>query len=101
MATAQEMDQLYRKLNAPSAKAFRRALAIKGFTTKLQDVQAFVDSKSERQILAPPPKYTGKIVSNDIDDRWMADLIYRLHPVQRSDETSSGCGPRRSRTPTS
>jgi len=84
MDSVPQMEQLYKTLNAPSAKAFRRALALKGFTVKLKDVQAFVDTKSERQILAPPPKYTGKIVANDIDDRWMADLIAFTHrPANR------------------
>ena len=84
MATAQEMETLYRKLNAPSAKAFRRALALKGTPASLKDVQAFVDTKSERQILAPPPKYTGKIVALDIDEFWMADLIsFTSRPANR------------------
>jgi len=84
MDSVPQMEQLYKTLNAPSAKAFRRALALKGFTVKLKDVQAFVDTKSERQILAPPPKYTGKIVANDIDDRWMADLIaFTSRPANR------------------
>jgi len=75
MATSEQLETLYADLISPSAVAFRRALARKGIPARLKDIQEFVESKSERQVIAPPPKYTGKIVAHDIDDRWMADLI--------------------------
>ena len=85
MTTREQLETLYKDLNAPSATAFRRALARKGIPSRLKDIQEFVSSKSERQILAPPPKYEGKIVSHDIDHRWMADLIsFTSRPATKS-----------------
>jgi hypothetical protein len=84
MTTSEKLETLYKQLNAPSAKAFHRALALQGITTRLKDIREFVESKSERQILAPPPKYTGRVVANDIDDLWMADLIaFTSRPAKR------------------
>jgi len=84
MTTREKLETLYKQLNAPSAKAFHRALALQGIPARLKDIREFVESKSERQILAPPPKYTGRVVATDIDDLWMADLIaFTSRPVKR------------------
>ena len=71
----EQLQELWDELSAPSAAAFRKALARKGVKARLKDVEAFVRGASERQILAPGPKYTGHIVAQDIDHRWAADII--------------------------
>ena len=70
-----ELQELYDERNAPSAAAFRKALARKGIKSRLKDVEEFVRSKSERQVIAPGPKFTGHIVAQDIDHRWTADIV--------------------------
>jgi hypothetical protein len=75
MTDAAALQQLWEDLNAPSAVAFRKALVRKGIQVRAKDVAEFVRSKSERQVIAPAPKYTGHIVSSDIDERWAADVI--------------------------
>ena len=53
----------------------RRHWLAGAFKARLKDVEEFVRSKSERHVMAPPPKYTGHIVAHDIDHRWAADII--------------------------
>ena len=72
---AAELASIYEQLNFPSAQVFKKALAKRGIPVAAKDVEEFVSSRTERQIIAPPPKYTGKIVSFDINDRWMSDVI--------------------------
>ena len=48
----------------------------------------FVQSRSERQILAPKPKYEGNIVATYENERWAADLIsYVSRPAKLEDKT--------------
>ena len=75
MTDTAALQQLWEDLNAPSAKAFRQALARRGVKVRAKDVDEFVRSKSERQVIAPAPKYTGHIVAHDVDERWAADVI--------------------------
>ena len=77
---------MYEELNAPSATAFRKALAKKGIPARARDVEEFVKSRTERQVIAPPPKYEGHIVSFDVNHRWMADLIaFTSRPVKTNE----------------
>ena len=69
MTTPEILNNLWDELEAPSALAFRRALARRGIQARTRDVEAFVASKSERQIIAPGVEFTGKIVAQDKDDR--------------------------------
>ena len=81
LATPQLLSDLWEELTAPSAIAFTRALARRGIRARVKDVEAFISSKSERQISAPGVKFTGKIVAHDQDDRRAADLInYTARP---------------------
>jgi len=81
------MEQLWDDLNAPSAKAFRSAIARQGIPVRAGDISKFVESKSERAIYAPGPKYKGKNVAFDVDHRWQADLIsFASNPAKVSQE---------------
>ena len=85
--SAAELAQIYEDSNFPSAAQFRKALARKGIKARAKDVEEFVRSKSERQVIAPPPKFIGHIVSFAPDDRWMCDLIaFTSRPVERKGE---------------
>ncbi len=82
----EELAALYEELNAPSATAFRKALAKKGIPARARDVEEFVKSRTERQVIAPPPKYKGHIVSFGVNHRWMADLIaFTSRPVKTNE----------------
>jgi len=82
----EELAALYEELNAPSATAFRKALAKKGIPARARDVEEFVKSRTERQVIAPPPRYKGHIVSFDVNHRWMADLIaFTSRPVKTNE----------------
>jgi len=70
-----EIAQIYEELNFPSAQVFHKALKRRGIAARLKDVEDFVQSRTERQILAPPPKYEGHIVATYENERWAADLI--------------------------
>ena len=67
--------QIWDDLGAPSEAVFYKALARKGIKATYKQVREFIQTKSERQVIAPGPKYTGHIIAFDIDHRWMADII--------------------------
>jgi hypothetical protein len=67
--------RLYKELNYPSTEVFYKALKRRGIPARKRDVEEFVQSRAERQILAPPPKFKGHVVSEDLNARWAADLI--------------------------
>ena len=69
------LSSVYEELNFPSADVFYRALKKRGIAVTKKDVQDFVSSRAERQIIAPPPKFKGHVVSEDLNARWAADLI--------------------------
>ena len=85
---SEKLTEIYNELNAPSTDSFAKALARRGIKARRKDIEEFIRSKSERQVIAPPPKYTGNIVSTAPDDRWAADLIaYTSKPVETKDGT--------------
>ena len=88
MATAAEIAELYEELNFPSATVFHKALRRRGIPARLKDIEEFVASRSERQVIAPGPKFTGNIVSFDVNHRWAADLIaFTSRPAKSNDGT--------------
>ena len=84
--SADQLAEIYERLNFPSASVFRKALAKQGISAAAKDVEEFVASRTERQVIAPPPKYTGHIVSFDVNHRWMADVIsFVSRPVKTNE----------------
>ena len=61
MASAQQLAQIYEELSFPSAEQFYKALRKRGIPVRQTDVQEFVRSRSERQVLAKPPRFDGGI----------------------------------------
>ena len=85
---AAEIAELYENLNFPSASVFHKALRRRGIPARLKDIEEFVASRSERQVIAPGPKFTGNIVSFDVNHRWAADLIaFTSRPAKSNDGT--------------
>jgi hypothetical protein len=67
---------LYDELGRPSATKFQIALKRRlGFNVSVEEVQRIVGLQSERQVLAPPPKFEGKVFSLGIDDKWVAVVV--------------------------
>jgi len=88
MTSAITLNNLWEELAAPSAAAFLKALRIRGIQAREADVREFVSSKSERQVLAPAPKFSGKVTAFYENDRWAADLInYTNRPVTKDNKT--------------
>ena len=74
--TPDQILDLYDELGRPSATKFQLALKRRlGFNVSVEEVQRIVGLQSERQVLAPPPKFEGKVFSLGIDDKWVADIM--------------------------
>ena len=66
---------LYKQLSYPSAARFKAALAKRGIRVPDAFVQQLVREQGSRQLLAPPPRFTGKVVAQHMDERWASDVI--------------------------
>ena len=66
---------LYRELSYPSEAKFRAALRKRGIKASVEFVKEVVADQSSRQLIAPPPRFTGHVTARKIDHRWMADLM--------------------------
>ena len=66
---------LYAELSYPSAAKFEAALAKRGIRVPDAFVRQLVGEQGDRQLFAPPPRFTGKVVAQHMDDRWAADVI--------------------------
>ena len=75
MTTAETFSEIWEEFAAPSAKVFRQALHARGIQARVSDIKEFISSKSERQVLQPGYRFTGKVVAFDKEDRWAADVI--------------------------
>ena len=98
MIPQEELQTLYESLAYPSALKLRRAVQLREraraaraprpadyepWTLSLKDAKAFVRKQGQRQILAKPQPYDGKIVASGVDERWAADLIqYTSQPAE-------------------
>ena len=88
MASSEELTQLYETLNFPSANVFYKALRKRGVQVTQALVEEFVSSRSERQVIAPPPKYEGNIVAFNVNHRWATDLLaFTSSPAKGEDGT--------------
>lgn len=74
-ALQETLSNIHEELKFPSADVFYRALKKRGMPVAKKNAQEFVSSRAERQIIAPPPKFKGHVVSEDLNARWAADLI--------------------------
>jgi len=80
--SAETLSNLWEELAAPSARVFLKALQARGIQVRSSDVREFISSKSERQVLQPGNRFTGKVVALDKNDGWAADVIsYTSRPV--------------------
>ena len=98
MIPREELQTLYESLAYPSALKLRRAVQLREraraarrpqpadyepWTISLKEARAFVQKQGQRQILAKPQPFDGKIIANLVDERWAADLIqYTSQPAE-------------------
>jgi hypothetical protein len=97
MIPQEELQALYESLAYPSALKLRRAVQLREraraarqrpadyepWSLSLKDAKAFVRKQGQRQILAKPQPYDGKIIASMVDERWAADLIqYTSQPAE-------------------
>ncbi len=69
-----QLKELYERLSFPSALNFRRAAEVNNLTITLAEAKKFVAKYSQRQVTAPAKRHDGKIVADQLDGRWQADL---------------------------
>ena len=66
---------LYKQLSYPSAARFKAALAKRGIRVPDSFVRQLVKEQGSRQLFAPPPRFTGKVTAQHVDERWASDVI--------------------------
>ena len=74
-ALGERVATLYQQLSCPSASRFKAALAKRGINVPDAFVRQLVSEQGSRQLFAPPPRFTGKVVAQHVDERWAADII--------------------------
>ncbi len=66
---------LYKQLSYPSAACFKAALAKRNIQVPHAFVQQLVREQGSRQLFAPPPRFTGKVTAQHLDEQWAGDMI--------------------------
>ena len=61
---------LYRQLSYPSATRFKAALLKRGIRVPDAFVRQLVQEQVSRLLFAPPPRFTGRVVAQHVDERW-------------------------------
>ena len=80
------LTKLAKRLGYPGAAKLYAAAVREDVPATRKDVDAFVRHNAAQQVFARRPKYEGKIVARDVDDRWAADLIdYSKRTSKRED----------------
>ena len=87
-----EIERVYEELNRPSAAKLKIALTKEGIAFDAKDIEKLTRQDTGRQLLAPTYKYDGKIVSTDINERWVADVIdFTSNPLKKWRKIHSSC----------
>ena len=74
-ALGERVAALYKELSRPSAAKFKAAWAKRGLNVPDAFVRQLASEQGSRQLFAPPPRFTGKVVVQEMDERWAADVI--------------------------
>ena len=69
------IDAVNEELNFPSLQKLRRVLDSRGIAYNKKNLERLVKREAVRQVQAPRYKFDGKIPSQNLNDRWFADLI--------------------------
>ena len=77
----EQLRELSNELGQPSATKLWQEAQKRDLDVTRKQVLEFTQSQPARQVLGKRPKYEGKIVAVEINDRWAADLIdYNARP---------------------
>jgi hypothetical protein len=77
----EELRELSNELGHPSAYKLWHEAQRRNLDVTRKEVFALARSQSARQVLQKRPKYEGKLVAVEINDRWAADIVdYNAHP---------------------
>ena len=74
-ALGERVATLYKELSYPSEAKFKAALGKRGIQVPHEFVRQLVGEQGSRQLFAPPPRFTGKVTAQRVDERWSADVI--------------------------
>ena len=74
-ALGERVATLYKQLSYPSAAKFKAALIKRGIDVPDAFVRQLVSEQGSRQLFAPPPRFTGKVTAQHMDERWAGDII--------------------------
>lgn len=92
-----EIEQLWLRLNRPSADRLYTALQRRGLVARLKGqmynppLQSYVHqltSRPEKQVFRTGPQYKGRVTAVDKDSRWQCDIIDNIRdPAQQGNKT--------------
>ena len=86
----ERLQALAKEIGYPSATKLWKAVQRYDLPINRKEVDAFVSKQSVRQVFKQRPRFDGKIVAVEINDRWAADLIdYTAKPSVGSDDRPS------------
>jgi len=74
-ALGERVAAVYKELSYPSAAKFKAALTKRGLNVPDAFVRQLVGEQGSRQLVAPPPRFTGKVTAQQVDDRWAGDVL--------------------------
>jgi len=77
----EQLKELARELGQPGADKLWQEAQRRNLQVTRKEVAAYVRTLGSRQVFQARPKYEGKIVATEINDRWAADIIdYNSRP---------------------
>jgi hypothetical protein len=101
----EELQTIFERLAFPSALQLRKAVVdrekaraarvprppdYQPWRITVKDAKAFVAKAGQRQVLAKPVPYDGKIAAGRLDERWAADVISFSAHEAKADEGGPG-----------
>ena len=69
------MEAIYERLGAPNARQLRIAALRENIPVSAKEAEAFLKTKTERQIFRQPQLSQGQTASRGMGEEYMADLI--------------------------
>ena len=77
----EQLKELAKELGQPGADKLWQEAQRRNLQVTRKEVTAYVRTLGSRQIFQARPKYDGKIVATEINNRWAADIVdYNARP---------------------
>ena len=84
-ALGERVATFYKELSYPSAAKFKAALTKRGLDVPDAFVRQLVSEQGSRQLFAAPPRFTGKVVAQHMDERWAGDVLDLQSKTRKKD----------------